>query len=117
MSVAARAWAFAKAFVDLEKAFWKRAIFKKPLMAIFILAMLGFFFSMMPLHARASEFLWWTAVVIVLYGYLFFMPAIFYLIDPDVFFPGDRKLRNERKERTKLERFWSDYLREEKGKI
>jgi hypothetical protein len=104
-----------QAFVDIEIAFWKRVIFKQPLMAVFIFVMfVWFFLAMTPLHGRVSEFLWWSAVVIVLYGYLIAMPAIFYLIDLDVFFPGDRKLRNERKERMRLERLKRRY---EKGNM
>ncbi|MBI1888590.1 MAG: hypothetical protein HYS15_01515 [Candidatus Spechtbacteria bacterium] len=82
-------------------------------MALFILSMFFLFFiQAVPLYSKVNPLIWWHGTVIVLFEYLIAMPAIFYLIDPDIFFPGDWKLRNERKARRRLERIKKRY---EKG--
>lgn len=96
---------YACGFFGIEKAFWKRAIFKKPLMSLFVFSMLALTLLIASLSYPVGSFLWWFLVAGVGFpGYLIVMPMAFYLIDPDLFFPGAKERLGQYRYTQRLER-------------
>ena len=87
-----RKWKSLRAFLSIEKAFWHRAIFVKPLMMIFMLGMPAYVIAQ--LYFSPIEFLsiwWWFGVVFTAFTFYVVLPMILYLIDPKTFFPNEGK--------------------------
>lgn len=78
------------AFYSIEKAFWHRAIFVKPLMGIFMTVIVSFSCFNASLSLEVFTFWWWFALFIVLGGWLIALPMALYAVDQKVFFPEDK---------------------------
>jgi len=77
------------AFLEIEEAFFTRAIKKKPFMGLFIIVMLIYTLFIASVAYGKGTPEWWFIMAAGLLGYLVIMPMIMYLISPKTFFPAN----------------------------
>lgn len=73
-------------FLAIERAFWMRVAFKKPLMTHFIGAMCVLTIIIASMNFTVGTFWWWAVMLLGFYAYLIAMPMAMYLISPRTFF-------------------------------
>ena len=86
-----RKWKYLRAFLSIEKAFWHRAIFVKPLMMIFMLGMPLYTVTQLSLAFEFFSVWWWIGVIFTAITFYVVLPMVLYAISPALFFPENKK--------------------------